>query len=206
MSPEFLITSLIVVISPGTGVLYTLAAALSRGSRASVIAAIGCALGIVPQMFAAIFGLAALLNASAVAFQTVKYVGVAYLIYLAWSALRERGALRIQQETTATTARSALKVIVTAILINLLNPKLTLFFFAFLPQFVTVHEAHPLTHMLLLSLVFMLMTLIVFVAYGLLAAMAREQIVSRPRVMTWMRRTFAAAFVALAAKLALAER
>ena len=203
MSVEFLITSFIVVISPGTGVLYTLAAALSRGSRASVIAAIGCTLGIVPQMLAAIFGLAALLNASAVAFQTVKYVGVAYLLYLAWGALRERGSLAIQRESGG---RSAIRVIVTAILINLLNPKLTLFFFAFLPQFVSTHEPHPLTHMLLLSGVFMAMTLIVFVAYGLLAALARERLVSRPRVMSWMRRTFAAAFVGLAARLALAER
>jgi threonine/homoserine/homoserine lactone efflux protein len=203
VSVEFLITSLVVVVSPGTGVLYTLATALSRGSRASLIAAIGCTLGILPQMVAAIFGLAALLNASAAAFQTVKYAGVAYLIYLAWNALRERGALAVDREIGA---RSAAKLIATAILINLLNPKLTLFFFAFLPQFVSVHEAHPITHMLLLSLVFMLLTVVVFAVYGLLAAMAREQIVSRPRVMTWMRRTFAGAFVALAAKLAFAQR
>ena len=203
MTLQFLITSFIVVVSPGTGVLYTLAAALARGSRASVIAAIGCTLGIVPQMIAAIFGLAAILNASAVAFQTVKFLGVAYLIYLAWNALKEHGALAVRQEAGP---RSALKVIVTAILINLLNPKLTLFFFAFLPQFVSAHEARPVAHMLLLSLVFMAMTLVVFVAYGLLATVAREQIVSRPAVMSWMRRTFAAAFIALAAKLALAER
>ncbi|HEV2140139.1 MAG TPA: LysE family translocator [Candidatus Dormibacteraeota bacterium] len=203
MSVEFLLTSLVVVVSPGTGVLYTLAAALSRGSRASIIAAIGCTLGIVPQMLAAMLGLAALLNASAAAFQTVKYAGVAYLLYLAWSALRERGGLAVNREVGA---RSAFRVIVTAILINLLNPKLTLFFFAFLPQFVGAHEAQPLAHMLLLSLVFMTMTLVVFVGYGVLASVAREQIVSRPKVMLWMRRTFAMAFVGLAAKLALAER
>lgn len=203
MSPEFLVTSLIVVISPGTGVLYTLAAALSRGSRASVIAAIGCTLGIVPQMLAAIFGLATLLNASAAAFQTVKYVGVAYLVYLAWSALRQRGALSIEKDLGG---RSAFKIILTAVLINLLNPKLTLFFFAFLPQFVSPHEPNALGHMLLLSLIFMAETLVVFLAYGLLAGQARRQIVSRPRAMTWMRRAFAASFVALAARLALAER
>lgn len=203
MNIAFLVTSLVVVISPGTGVLYTLAAALSRGSRASVIAAIGCTLGIVPQMLAAIFGLAALLNASAAAFQTVKYLGVAYLLYLAWSALRERGAMAVQDDVGA---RSAARIIVTAVLINLLNPKLTLFFFAFLPQFVGPHEANAVGHMLLLSLVFMGETLVVFLAYGLLASQARSQIVSRPRAMTWIRRTFAASFVALAAKLALAER
>src|SRR2546421_7268023 len=98
MAIEFLVTSLIVVVSPGTGVLYTLAAGLSRGSRASVVAAFGCTLGIVPHMAAAIMGLAALLHTSALAFQTLKYLGVAYLLYMAWNALKEHGALRVERE------------------------------------------------------------------------------------------------------------
>lgn len=203
MSFDFLITSLIVVASPGTGVLYTVAAGLTRGSRASLIAAIGCTLGIVPHMAAAIMGLAALLHTSALAFQTLKYLGVAYLLYMAWNALRERGALRMNQTVDA---RSDGQVIVSAILINILNPKLSIFFFAFLPQFVSLGEARPLARMLELSGVFMLMTLVVFVVYGLCAASVRNQIISRPRLLTWMRRAFAAAFAALAAKLALAER
>ena len=203
MSIDFLITSLIIVASPGTGVLYTLAAGLSRGSRASVVAAFGCTLGIVPHMAAAIMGLAALLHTSALAFQTLKYLGVAYLLYMAWNALKERGALKVDKEVDA---RSAMQVIVHAILINVLNPKLSIFFFAFLPQFVNTDEAHPLSRMLELSGVFMLMTFAVFVVYGLFAASVRNQIISRPRVLTWMRRTFAAAFVALGAKLAFAER
>ena len=138
MGIDFLITSLIVVVSPGTGVLYTLAAGLARGSRASVIAAFGCTLGIVPHMAAAITGLAALLHTSALAFQTLKYLGVAYLLYMAWHTLRERGALRVERETGPRPAR---QVIVSAILINLLNPKLSIFFFAFLPQFVSAHRA-----------------------------------------------------------------
>ncbi len=203
MTLGFLVTSLIVVISPGTGVLYTLAAGLSRGGRASVIAAFGCTLGIVPHMAAAILGLAALLHASAVAFQTFKYVGVAYLLYMAWMALQEHGALRVE---TKVDARSAIRVIVHAILINLLNPKLSIFFFAFLPQFVDSSDPEPLPRMLELSLVFMLLTFVVFVGYGLFAAAIRSHILSRPRVLTWMRRTFAGAFVALGAKLAFADR
>jgi threonine/homoserine/homoserine lactone efflux protein len=203
MSLEFLITSLIVVVSPGTGVLFTLAAGLSRGSRASVVAAFGCTLGIVPHMAAAIMGLAALLHASAVAFQTLKYLGVAYLLYMAWNALRERGALRVE---TQVGARSSLQVIVSAILVNILNPKLSIFFFAFLPQFVSAGEPHPLAQMLELSGVFMALTFAVFVGYGLFAAAIRTHIISRPRVLTWMRRVFAGAFVALGAKLALAEQ
>ena len=203
MSIDFLITSLIVVVSPGTGVLYTLAAGLSRGSRASVVAAFGCTLGIVPHMAAAIMGLAALLHTSALAFQTLKYLGVAYLLYMAWNALREQGALRVEQEVGA---RSAMQVTITAILINILNPKLSIFFLAFLPQFVSANEPHPLSRMLMLSIIFMLLTFAVFVGYGVFAASIRNHVISRPRVLTWMRRTFAAAFGALGVKLALADR
>jgi threonine/homoserine/homoserine lactone efflux protein len=203
MSIDFLITSLIIIVSPGTGVLYTLAAGLSRGARASIVAAFGCTLGILPHMIAAIMGLAALLHASALAFHTFKYLGVAYLLYMAWNALKEQGALRVEKEVGT---RSAIQVTVQAILINILNPKLSIFFFAFLPQFVSVKEAHPLSHMAGLSAVFMLLTFIVFVGYGLFAASVREHIISRPRVLAWMRRTFAAAFVALGVKLAFADR
>jgi threonine/homoserine/homoserine lactone efflux protein len=200
---DFLITSLIVIVSPGTGVLYTLAAALSRGSRASVVAAFGCTLGIVPHVAAAIMGLAALLHTSALAFQTLKYLGAAYLLYMAWNALREHGALRVEKQAGS---RSATQVIASAILINILNPKLSMFFVAFLPQFVSANEAHPLSRMVELSAVFMLLTFAVFVGYGLFAASIRDQVISRPRVLIWMRRTFAGAFVALGAKLALADR
>ena len=203
MSVEFLITSFIIVISPGTGVLYTLAVGLARGSRASIVAAFGCTLGIVPHMAAAILGLSALLHTSALAFEIFKYVGVAYLLYMAWCAWRERGALSIEKETTV---RSAAQVTTTAILINILNPKLSIFFLAFLPQFVAADAANPLSHMLLLSAVFMLMTFVVFVGYGLFAAAVRDRVVSRPGVVTWMRRTFAGAFVLLGAKLAFSDR
>ena len=203
MSIEFLLTSFIVIISPGTGVLYTLAAGLSRGSRASVVAAFGCTIGIVPHMAAAIMGLAALLHTSALAFQTFKYLGVAYLLYMAWNTLRERGALKVEQEVGA---RSAVQVTVTGILINVLNPKLSIFFLAFLPQFVSAGDPHPLARMPVLSSVFMLMTFVVFVGYGLFAASIRDHVISRPRALTWMRRSFAAAFVALGARLALTER
>jgi threonine/homoserine/homoserine lactone efflux protein len=203
MSVEFLITSLIVVVSPGIGVLYTLAIGLSRGARLSVVAAFACTLGIVPHIAAAVLGLAAVLHTSALLFQMLKYGGVAYLLYMAWQVLRERGALSIREESRA---RTASEVITTGILINILNPKLSIFFLAFLPQFVSLGEAAPLTLMLELSLVFMAMTFLVFAAYGLTAASVRDYVISRPQVMTWLRRVFAGAFVALGARLALSER
>jgi threonine/homoserine/homoserine lactone efflux protein len=203
MSIDFLVTALIVVISPGTGVLFTLATGLARGRRASIVAAFGCTLGIVPHMAAAIMGLAALLHTSALAFQTLKYLGVAYLLYMAWQTLREHGALRIE---AGPAPRSPLQVIVQAILLNILNPKLTIFFFAFLPQFIAADEARPLARMLELSATFMALTFVVFAAYGLFAAAVRAHVVARPRILVWLRRSFATAFVALGAKLALADR
>lgn len=203
MSPEFLLTSLIVVISPGAGVLYTLAAGLSRGTRASLVAAFACTLGIVPHMAAAITGLAALLHTSAVAFQVLKYLGVAYLLYMAWKTLREHGALRVEENAAPQSAR---QVIVSGILVNVLNPKLSIFFFAFLPQFVASTEPDALRRMLEMSAVFMALTFVIFTGYGFFAAAIRSQVISRPRVLAWMRRTFAAAFVALGARLALSER
>jgi threonine/homoserine/homoserine lactone efflux protein len=168
-----------------------------------VLAAFACTLGIIPHMVAAVTGLAALLLTSAVAFQTLKYAGVADLLYMAWKTLQDHGALKIEQEIKP---RSAYQVIVSGILINILNPKLSIFFFAFLPQFVNVSEPNALAHMGELSAVFMLLTFGVFVIYGVFAASVRNHIVSRPKVLTWMRRSFAGAFAALGLKLAFSER
>ncbi len=203
MSVAFLLTALIIVVTPGTGVLYTVAAGLSRGRRASIIAAIGCTLGIVPPMIAAIMGLAALLQASAVAFQALKLLGVAYLLYLAWSTLQDKDRLAVNEHATP---HSPARVIVSGILINILNPKLTIFFVAFLPQFVSAHDRAAPLRMLELSGVFMLITLVVFIGYGMFAAGVRAHLLSRPRAMAWIRRTFAGAFVGLAAKLGLTDQ
>ena len=202
MTPEFWITTLVVVVTPGTGVLYTVAAGLSRGMGASVLAAFACTLGIVPHIVAALTGLAALLHASALAFDALKLAGVAYLVYLAWQTWRDRSALSIDEQRP----RSPSRVIATGILINLLNPKLTIFFFAFLPQFVRPGDADAVPRMLALSAAFMAATFIVFVGYGAFAAAARRHVIERPAVVTWMRRAFAATYVALAARLAFERR
>ena len=204
MSTAFLLTTLVVVATPGTGALYTIAAGLARGGRASVVAAFGCTLGIVPHMLAAITGLAALLHASAVAFQAVKYAGVAYLLWMAWSTFRETGALAVSDDDAA--PRSVARVIVSGVLVNLLNPKLTIFFLAFLPQFVPADAAHSTLSMLELSAVFMAVTFAIFALYGVCAAAQRARVLSRPRVMTWLRRSFGGAFLLLAGRLAITER
>lgn len=203
MTLGFLLTTLIIVASPGTGVIYTLSAGLSRGARASVLAAFSCTLGILPHLAAAMLGLAAVLHSSALAFNAIKYAGIAYLLFMAWNSLREKGALRVE---AAADQRSDLRVIIDGILINILNPKLSIFFVAFLPQFVSPQESQPLLRMLELSGTFMLATFVIFSLYGVFAAVMRDHVITRPAVMTWMRRSFAAAFGALAVKLALTER
>jgi threonine/homoserine/homoserine lactone efflux protein len=202
LSPEFLLTSLIVVASPGTGAIYTIAAGLTQGARASALAAFACTLGILPHMAAAITGLAALLHQSALAFELIKYAGVAYLLWMAWLTLQEHGPLQVDGRAP----RPARAVLIEGVAINLLNPKLSIFFFAFLPQFVATADPSPLLTMITLSLTFMLMTFAVFALYGLFAARMRDRVLSRPSVLAWLRRGFAAAFVALGARLALAER
>jgi threonine/homoserine/homoserine lactone efflux protein len=203
VSIAFLVTTLVIVVTPGTGALYTITAGLSRGTRAGVVAAAGCTLGIVPHLFATVTGLAAVMHASAVAFNTIKYAGVVYLAYLAWQTWRDRSALTVVDD--APSPRSDWAVIRTAVAINVLNPKLTIFFFAFLPQFVS-GSADPVPQMLALSGVFMLATFVVFGLYGWAAAAMRRHVLDRPRVVRWLRRSFAATYVALAGRLAVEGR
>ncbi len=204
MSIAFFITALIVVLVPGTGVVYTLATGLSSGRRASVAAAIGCTFGIVPAILASVFGLAALFHTSAVLFQTVKFAGVAYLLYLAWQALKDHGTLSISAEPRA--KRSMPAIVRDGFLLNILNPKLSVFFLAFLPQFVDPAAGNAVLQMLMLSGVFMLMTLAVFIIYGQFAALMRDRVFSSERAMTWMRRSVAMAFAGFGLKLALSRQ
>ena len=203
MGIEILITSLVVVISPGPGALLTVAAGLSGGARAAAVTALGCTLGIVPHLLAAVTGLAALLHASATAFDVLRYAGVAYLLYMGWATWRSPAALEVRADAPA---RSTGRRIAEAMLVNLLNPKLSLFFLTFLPQFIAPGETQPAERMAQLSLVFMAMTLVVFLGYGVFAARFRDQVLQRPIVLVWLRRGFAAAFVALGGKLALMQR
>jgi threonine/homoserine/homoserine lactone efflux protein len=203
MSTAFLLTALVIVATPGTGALFTIAAGLTRGTRASLLAAFACTLGTVPHLVAAITGLAAVLHASGVAFEAVKYAGVAYLLWMAWSTWRDTGALRVEDAPRPGSRRS---VIWSGITVNLLNPKLTIFFFAFLPQFVPAGSAGATGQMLVLSGVFMLMTFVVFAGYGATAALLRDRVLSRPRLVDRIRKTFAASFALLGARLAVESR
>ena len=204
MTLTFLLTSLVVVATPGTGALFTIAAGLSRGARASTVAAAGYTLGILPHLAAAVTGAAVVLRASGLAFSVVKLLGVAYLLWTAWTTWRDTSVLRVDADGAP--PRSAGRVVVSAVLVNLLNPKLTIFFFAFLPQFVARDSEHPLAALLGLSAVFMLMTFVVFTLYGVFAAALRSTLLTRPRAVERLRQLFAVSFVALGARLASTSR
>jgi len=200
---EFLVTAFIVVLIPGTGVIFTLSTGITQGRKASVFAAIGCTVGIVPHLLATILGLAALMHTSAVAFQTLKLAGVAYLFYLALVRWRDKTLFSVEKNPAA---RPASTLMLKALLLNILNPKLTLFFLAFLPQFVVSGAGSPLLQMMILSSVFMMMTFFVFVVYGFLAHAFRARVIDSPRVQANLRRGFALAFAGLGARLAFSER
>lgn len=208
MSTEFLLTSLVVVLMPGTGVIYTISTGVILGWRASLVAAIGCTAGIIPHLISSIFGLSAILHMSAVAFQVIKLLGVVYLFYMAWMMWKETGAINFNSSDSegAEKSTSFAKVATRGFLINVLNPKLSIFFLAFLPLFVDAGIGSPAIQLMQLALVFMLMTLIVFMAYGLCAGGVRRYITHSPMTVKWVQRTFAATFAGLGAKLAVTEQ
>ena len=200
MSLQFLLTALVVVVAPGTGVIYTLAVGLGQGRRAALMAAVGCTFGIVPALLAAVLGLAAIMHTSALLFQVIKFAGVAYLLYLAWQMLRDEGGVAVRAETQAGTDWAIVR---RGALINILNPKLSIFFLALLPPFLSGNPATATAEMLAMGAVFMVLTFVVFVGYGVFAAAARDKVLSSPRMIRWINRGFAAVFSGLAARLAM---
>lgn len=203
ISIEFLVTSLVVVLVPGTGVIYTVSTGLLHGRTASIYASLGCTAGIVPHLAATVLGLAAVMHASALAFQVLKYAGVLYLCYIAWATWRDKAAFAVDG-SVGRASNTAL--VVKAFLLNILNPKLTIFFLAFLPQFVRPEAGEPLVQMLTLSAVFMAMTFVVFVVYGFIAHAFRKLVIESAAAQRWLRATFAGAFAGLGVHLALGDR
>lgn len=203
LNPEFLLASLVVVLIPGTGVVYTITTGLTLKWRASLAAATGCTLGIVPHILASILGLSAILNMSAQVFSLLKWAGSLYLLYLAWNMWREAGTLEIRQKTTET---SFIRIIFRAVAINLLNPKLTIFFFAFLPLFISGDSASPTMEMILLSAVFMGITFIVFALYGILASAISAYLANSSKAVKRLQQTFAVVLAGFAVQLGLSER
>jgi threonine/homoserine/homoserine lactone efflux protein len=202
VSVEFWLTTLVVIITPGTGVLFTVAVALADGRRAGAVAAAGNTLAVLPHLAAAVSGAAVLLATSPVAFTVVKWLGVAYLLYMAWSGVRHAA----EPPATAGLSPSAGRTVLRAVLVNLLNPKLTVFFLALLPQFVTPDRPGAVARMLGLGLVFLGTTFAALVGYAMAAAAVRDRIIARPAALAAVRRALAVSFVGLGVRLALTAR
>ena len=203
ISVEFLLTSLVVVLIPGTGVIFTVSTGIAQGRKASLWAALGCTLGILPHLLATVLGLAAVMHASAMAFQILKIAGVLYLLYIAYATWQDKSAFAITQMAPKV---GAMRLVIRAMLLNVLNPKLTIFFLAFLPQFVSPESPSSLNQLLILSGVFMGMTFVVFVVYGLMAHAFRAVVIESSTVQNWLRRSFAATFAGLGVNLAFSDR
>ena len=202
-STDFFLTALVVILIPGTGVIYTVSTGLAQRRRASIAAALGCTAGILPHLTASILGLSAILHMSARAFQFLKLAGSLYLLYLAWSMWRDTGTLKFNRPVQKT---DAFQIVLKGFMINILNPKLTIFFFAFLPLFVSPDAASPTQQMLGLSAVFMVMTFVIFALYGILASGISTYVINSPKAIRRMQRSFAVIFAALAAKLVFSEQ
>jgi len=197
MTIEYLVTVFIICLSPGIGVVFTLSATLGGGLRAGFWASVGCTIATIIHLMVAMAGLAAILHTSAILFQTIKFAGVAYLLWMAWAVLNDRGGLSVIPGAPVTSMRLVWR----GIWLNILNPKLPLFFVAFIPQFVPVNSAPGL--LVELGLVFTLMTFAVFMGYVVFASTGRQRLLQSARAMGWMRRAFAASFAALGLKLAI---
>ena len=200
----FVLAGVLLNLTPGQDTFYILGASIAQGRRVGVASALGIASGCVVHTLAAAAGLSAILATSATAFIAVKLAGAAYLIYLGvrYIMMRDHDFALV----STAPSRDAWKAYRQGVVTNVLNPKVALFFLAFLPQFIAADEIYPLARMLELSGAFMLMTFVVFVLYGLFAALVRDRVVSRPQVMKWLRRAFAGGFALLGARLAFAER
>jgi len=203
ITTEFLLTSLVVVLVPGTGVIYTVTTGLVHRWKASIAAAFGCTAGIIPHLTASTLGLSAILHMSAQAFQIIKLAGALYLLYLAWGMWRDKGSLQLDKTVKKV---NGFQIVVKGILINILNPKLTLFFFAFLPLFVSSEEISPTKQMVGLSSIFMGMTFVIFVLYGILASVISKFLINSPKAIRSIQRSFAIIFAGLAVKMALSEQ
>ena len=197
MTAAFLVTTFLVCLAPGIGVVYTLSMTLGGGWRAGAFAVIGCTLATVVHLVAAMAGLAAVLHTSALLFQAIKWAGVAYLLWMAWGTLRGTGTLDVKAETPG----AALRIVRRGITLNILNPKIPIFFVAFLPQFITP-GVDATAQLVQLGLAFVAMTFAVFALYAALAGTMRARVLSSARAMAWLRRAFAASFAALGLRLA----
>ena len=196
----FLITSLIIILIPGTGVIYTVSLGMTEGRKKSVFAALGCTAGIVPHLCTSIALSSLLMQMNDTVFTAIRYTGVLYLVYLGVGMVFSKGNVQFSEAKAESHTPGIVKG---GILINLLNPKLTLFFFSFLPQYVSSGHKNYMVKSFLLGILFMTLTFIVFAGYGLLAGTAKKWLCQSPKRISFLQKCFGVTFIVFAVKLAL---
>ena len=188
---------------PGAGSIYTISTGLFSGWRSSIAAAFGCTAGIIPHLLFSILVLSSVYEYSTEAFQATKYIGAVYLLYLAYSMWKESGWPEFSENHDQ--KKDKFKIILNAVFINLFNPKLSIFFLSFFHLFLSLESEFPILQFIFLSIIFMLMTLIVFIIYGLFAHNVSKYFRQSGVLYVWTQRAFAIIFIILGAKLLIME-
>lgn len=199
----FVVTSIAVILMPGPAMVFVISNGLTRGPKPSISAALGTTTGVFFHMFCAAFGLAVILKTSAIAFTVVKVAGAAYLVYLAIKTLMSKDPLANQLDESSKPGNS---IFWQGIFINILNPKLSIFFLAFLPQFIDPALSSATYQTLALGMIFIAMTILIFIGYGLFASLLRKKVLNSPRILKAIKWCFASVFLALGLRLALSEK
>ncbi|MCP5076388.1 MAG: LysE family translocator [Rhodobacteraceae bacterium] len=198
MSPEFFLVALVLAMIPGTGVLFAVSCGLSHGIRGAVWGAVAGALGVVPHIVAVGLGISAILHAGSTVFEIIRIAGAVYLVYL---AIKTWQSARVSLPEADKTPVGAGQIITRGVLINLLNPKLTLFFLAFLPQFLTPDTPGFATDVAMMGGVLVAQTFCVFLAYGLGASWMRRRLLGNPGWLVRCNQGVAALFAGLGASI-----
>lgn len=199
----FVFAAMLLTLMPGPDILFVLAQSMTQGKKAGVMTALGLCTGITVHTLAAALGISAIFYHSTTAFQIVKYAGAIYLLYLAWQAFKERKE-GIGEQASVTLNYSALYK--KGILMNILNPKVSLFFLAFLPQFVTPSAGQVPLQMIILGILFMLQAIVVFTVISFLAGMIANKLLKNPKVATYINWSKIVLFTGLGLRLALTEK
>ena len=199
----FIGASVILTLMPGPDIIFVITLSITQGKKSGILTALGLVTGLIVHTTAAALGLSIILYESALAFQIVKYLGAAYLIYLGIIAIRERNKNALQINRNAKYENK--KLYRRGILMNILNPKVSLFFLAFLPQFVSADSSNVSLEMMFLGIIFMVQAIIVFTIVSILAHKLSEKIVKNPKVVKVINWVKASVFLIIGIQIAISD-
>ncbi|RXI44654.1 threonine transporter RhtB [Malaciobacter mytili] len=200
----FIVASLLLCIAPGPDNIYVLTQGMTKSKKAAIITTLGLCTGLIIHTGAAAFGISMIFKTSQLAFNIVKYIGAAYLLYIAYQAFKYRNE---PLDLTIKASKKDLKALyIKGFFMNVLNPKVSIFFLAFLPQFVSVENGNIPMQMILLGVIFMILTIIVFSIIGIAGNLLSSKLLQKPNIIKYMNIMTSFVLVSLGLKLAFSER